>query len=386
MLPLYSGNNAPHSLPLEGHPGLWYDKFINNWEIDMGVWKLPADKNLSGKPPDDKKLSGKSRWIRTVTGGNNPRALGNKEELESYGLRIEHLVHNYSGLTNVFTTEGRFVTGLGRTHPIGNGFSWHPTLGTPYLPGSSIKGMVRAWGKHWVEEADIKNTLDRIFGGDKGSGSLVFLDAVPISPVFIEEDIMTPHYAPYYQGENEPPGDWYSPTPIPFMAMASNQSFLFAIMPRPNVGLEEDLLKAMGWLSEALEWLGAGAKTAVGYGRFIKRPEEAKLWENVVSRELDSEQRQRMEVERQAKLAQLSPIQREMEEDGFGSNVDQFMKAMGETWLKRMDDKSTTAADRLEIAANLVKWYQLYKSDQWKKPSPKNADKIKRIRVGLLGG
>ena len=29
------------------------------------------------------------------------------------------------------------------------------------------------------------------------------------------------------------------------------------------------------------------------------------LWENVVSRELDSEQRQRMEVERQAKLAQL---------------------------------------------------------------------------------
>ena len=47
-------------------------------------------------------------------------------------------------LFGVFTTDGRFVTGTGRSHSVENGFAWHPTLGTPYLSGSSVKGMIRA--------------------------------------------------------------------------------------------------------------------------------------------------------------------------------------------------------------------------------------------------
>ena len=35
------------------------------------------------------------------------------------------------------------VTGMGNPHPLESGFTWHPTLGMPYLPGSAV-GLVRA--------------------------------------------------------------------------------------------------------------------------------------------------------------------------------------------------------------------------------------------------
>jgi hypothetical protein len=93
---------------------------------------------------------------------------------------------------------------------------------------------------------------------------------LPVAPVVLEVDVMTPHYAPWYQ-DGAVPGDWHSPTPIPFLTVAPGQTFLFAVLPRNPASAEdrEHCKIAADLLGKALETLGAGAKTAAGYGQFI---------------------------------------------------------------------------------------------------------------------
>lgn len=88
-----------------------------------------------------------------------------------------------------------------------------------------------------------------------------------MKPVELDADVMTPHYAAW--DEQSPPGDWRSPTPIPFLVTGTGTKFLFGFAPRTGMMLERDESATVcSWLEGALEWGGAGAKTAVGYGRF----------------------------------------------------------------------------------------------------------------------
>ena len=104
---------------------------------------------------------------------------------------------------------------------------------------------------------------------------------------------MTPHFAGWT--EREPPGDWLSPTPIPFLTTAAGTPFLFGIVPIRAAG-NDDLKTASAWLRAALSWAGAGAKTAVGYGRFRHDDEETTRWKERVRVE---EQNRQDERERQ---------------------------------------------------------------------------------------
>ncbi|MEZ5479153.1 MAG: RAMP superfamily CRISPR-associated protein [Thiolinea sp.] len=85
----------------------------------------------------------------------------------------------------------------------------HPVWGVPYLPGSGLKGLVRAWVEAWAyNQADAaavsarKARLQRWFGSvskeaereaDAASGEVIFFDALPVQPVSLVTDIMTPH-------------------------------------------------------------------------------------------------------------------------------------------------------------------------------------------------
>ncbi len=258
----------------KGNAGLWYDKYCDEWpEIK---WSLKSYK------AGNKEFHPKQNWIDKVTG-----KVGNGDELTEACNRLRELA-KAQGAEDVrfFSTQWRFVTGLGREHPVENGFAWHHTLGVPYLPGSSVKGMVRAWAEQW-EDID-KTESNRIFGPEGAGkvGSVIFFDAIPTDPVRLEADIMTPHYAPYYS-DGEAPGDWHDPTPIPFLTVAAKQPFQFAIAPR-NSNNKDDAAQAREWLKEALGWIGAGAKTAVGYGRFkptgSSEPIETVTWKNAVMR------------------------------------------------------------------------------------------------------
>ncbi|MHB1492251.1 MAG: type III-B CRISPR module RAMP protein Cmr6 [Thermoplasmataceae archaeon] len=242
--------------------GLWYDKFFDLWDLSDNVPKIEKNKKLE--------------WINTVT----KDVVGDSELLKEYVERRKELIQLNIGKNIYFQTTSRFVSGIGRSHPIENGFTWHHTLGVPFLPGSSIKGMVRDWAKNWEKDLDNNSdTLKRIFGSVSSSievqeknriGSVIFMDAFPVKPVKLATDIMTPHYEPYYSSKkrNEnPPADYYDPQVIPFLTVDKGQEFLFTLILGKN-SKDDDIEIASKWLKNSIATIGAGAKTAVGYGRF----------------------------------------------------------------------------------------------------------------------
>ncbi len=293
ILPLYdSASSGPPKRGSGGHAGLWFDKFCDKWTIEGDSWSMSSDGRRNSKLD----------WIRTLTGGT----VGSNAQIEEAAHRTIRLVEGRGGKCMIHIAESRFVTGLGRSHPVENGFAWHPTLGTPYLPGSSVKGMARAWATQDGGPGSNPEPVNRLFGEPGRAGEVCFLDAIPTEPVQLEADVMTPHYAGWTR--EDPPGDWCSPTPIPFLVTAAHTSFLFSVMPRCATA-KADTETAMKWIREALEWAGAGAKTAVGYGRFA--PDSAKTDE--LKKLLAEADRQRKEHIRQAlEDEKLSPVEREI--------------------------------------------------------------------------
>ena len=261
--PLYeAAAQQPVSRGPDGHAGLWFDKFCNQWRVTGDSWTMASH---------DERSNPKFEWIRTVSDS----LVGTKDQIDERAFRLMQLVNRRGGRAAVFTTESRFVTGLGRSHPVGNGFAWHPTLGTPYLPGNSVKGLVRSWAEVDAEPRPDAEVWKRLLGKASKAGSLCFLEAVPIAPVRLEVDVMTPHYAGW--SECDPPGDWRCPIPIPFLTTAAETPFLFGTIPCRTVA-DDDLDTVSAWLRSALSWAGAGAKTAIGYGRFRHDEEKTRRW------------------------------------------------------------------------------------------------------------
>lgn len=196
-------------------------------------------------------------------------------------------------------TENRLVLGLGTASVYEVGMTLHHVYGIPYIPATAVKGITRSWkilsderfdehegiaisdkefcdvfgcpDKVIFEENGEKKTYNSHYETNKeqyeklsGSrkGQIVFFDAFPMNSPTIKEDIMNPHYAPYYT-DAASPGDYHKPTPIPFLTIERTR-FRFII-----AGNNKDLLsKTKRLLFEALTDHGIGAKTAVGYGYF----------------------------------------------------------------------------------------------------------------------
>ncbi len=150
----------------------------------------------------------------------------------------------------------------------------HPVYGFAYLPGSGLKGMARAYAET-VAQAPATE-VEVVFGNKPGepvkerqkAGAIVFHDAWPTAWPRLIVDIVNNHHAKYYQGEDSP-GDWDSPNPVYFLTLPTGTAFEFAVAKR-RYDVDNDLLKkAREWLDGALTHLGAGAKTAAGYGSFL---------------------------------------------------------------------------------------------------------------------
>ncbi|MCB1714441.1 MAG: type III-B CRISPR module RAMP protein Cmr6 [Candidatus Competibacteraceae bacterium] len=285
--PIYS---EAHEVQLgdHGNRGLWYTRFFDRYAAD---WTLDDD--------------AKRTWI-----SNNAKLVGLRQQLESHALRHFAVIKAAGGEARVFTTDWHFATGLGLPHPVENGLAWHPTLGVPYLAGSGVKGLLRAWIDSWDESPDAvrQQRLETWFGtgGDEGSaGRFVFFDALPIEPVQLAADVMTPHMGKWYeQGDAiseklEPelvPADWHDPVPVPFLVV-KQAKFLFGIAPRrPEFATDLPLVHEA--LESALSWLGAGAKTAAGYGRMLPDTSAQAALQELLNKQLVSTlpiERQRIE-------------------------------------------------------------------------------------------
>jgi CRISPR-associated protein Cmr6 len=203
--------------------------------------------------------------------------------LDAYRHRLSALVKAADAITFQAKTNWRFVTGVGRNTPFEVGFTFHRLYGFPIIPGSGLKGLARAWAYFRLKEEkpDSKPEEDpmfmSVFGrapkGDESDGSVggaVFFEAVPLDNPGLELDVMTPHFPDYYGDKKNrvPPADNQNPVPIPFLVVKGDVLFGFAVGWRgePN---PEAHTQAVEWLKAGLENLGAGAKTAAGYGYFV---------------------------------------------------------------------------------------------------------------------
>lgn len=287
-LPLYDKlkheDTTPRIMEDSAHTGLLFDKFCDHWSGPEKKWKPETpkkDKAVKQKFLDD--------IVNQLKNNDAPDKL-----LSQYHFRRDALLAALHGNSYPFKTTWRFISGLGMGHVLETGFVWHRTLGVPYLPGSSVKGLIRAWAdpkpdkdgnpcgygdpQAWDEK------YKRLFGDSKdmGAGCLIVFDAIPESKPNLEVDIMNPHYGDYYskkpikiksangkeQTIDTPPADYLSPNPIFFLTVASDVPFKFALAPRPGIGSSTDLTNGYNLLKEALDNIGIGAKTAVGYGYF----------------------------------------------------------------------------------------------------------------------
>ena len=266
--------------------------------------------------------------------------------------------HTAQACTDVLTLEATatapFTTGLGNEHPLENGFAFLNPYGLPYLPGSGIKGVLRQaarelasgqWGDTcgWTEElihqppwSDCRkidlSVLDALFGRETENGSsdhvrgaLSFWDALPQIPGdSLSVDIMTPHQSHYYQPQDlrdkkaylkssgsTSPHDSGAPTPISFLTLPPGTRFTFHV--RCDMAhldwLAPDLAHNQRWqtlltaaFEHAFEWLGFGAKTAVGYGAMqsqaqVERAREHARQQAEKARELEKAQAQKRQQE-----------------------------------------------------------------------------------------
>ncbi len=281
MIPMYSEikdlirNDYNH-----GNFGLWFYKFVE------------VDENNKFKVPQNAVDTYKTKY--SSLSNNIVNLLNKKHEYQeqfcsSFGKCFKVLVFEATAKTP-------FVTGIGETHPSEIGMTFDHNMGVPYIPSSSIKGVVRfAHTISLIDEAIEKNSvkndefddeedwtrIPKIFGkgGDDGNiGRVIFLDAYPVEIPKLKPDIMNPHYEPYYskKGENRNnqnnekpaiPADYHNPVPIKFLTVDKGAKFILRIMINKNfLDLEGVIRKA---IIKAFEQEGVGAKTSVGYGRFV---------------------------------------------------------------------------------------------------------------------
>jgi len=162
-------------------------------------------------------------------------------------------------------TRWRMVVGLGSGSVLETAMTMHPVYGFPYIPGSSLKGLTRAWAE--AESGVNKKLIDDIFGPaesqDASQGKVIFFDAMPKKLPELEIDIINPHYKDYYE-DKAPPANWLSPNPVYFLAIAPGAHFHFAVASKQK----ELADRAIAWLKAGLDKYGIGSKTLVGYGHF----------------------------------------------------------------------------------------------------------------------
>lgn len=333
-IPLYVHENIPSEPSSYSNFGLWYDKFGNQWTF---------------KNKDSAEFN-KVEWIRKAESFR----FEDREIIQEFVWRRIRMIQGLGGRFWVFETQTPLVVGLGRAHPVENGMTWDYISGLPYIPGSSVKGALKASNQQYFDEA--YSIIDQF----------TVLDAIPILPPALSGEVMTPHYGPYYQN-TETPGDWFDPNPLPFLTVRSGQRFLFSVIaPREfHAGLDE-------WMEKTLIWTGVGAKTAVAFGRFQRVKSEEQRLHDALDLLVQTERREKQ-------MQSLSPLEQELWTGGYYDNPDRFMQSMTQKWLEKMEDTDLPKSGRLLIAQKLKDWYLANKPQEWKKPNKKNQLKIARI-------
>lgn len=320
-------------------PGLRFGMFLPLWGVDSRTGEL-----LWTTHDFNYRVTGQQREERRFPDINKTAALRNALKLNKSDLAtMAALGQRQSALATPLAAQGQllalyaialapFTTGLGNEHPLENGFAFLNPYGLPYLAGSGVKGVLRQaareladhrWGDDQGWNVDAITALFGKAGADGDTdlqrGALMFWDVMPqIAGDALQVEVMTPHQSHYHQnGDN--PHESGQPTPINFLTVPPGSKFVFHVQcDVPFLKrLAPELVRDGQWqhmltalLTHAFQWLGFGAKTAVGYGAM--REDEAARKQR--AQQVEARRVEAAAQEREQRLAQMSPEQREAEE------------------------------------------------------------------------
>lgn len=234
-------------------------------------------------------------------------------------------------------SSGKLLIGTGSIHVLESTLTIHQIYGVPYIPASSIKGLVRNWvvqaffhgkdpfDKKFHEPLDEKQSIVKkimvdLFGDEEHRGKAQFYDVFPSTDYDITPDVLTVHYPKYYQGKSDATDDQ---TVLPFSGLqaieASHYDVRFTVRRYKKERMQssfssEELMKILKtWVAKMLLENGVGAKTSSGYGQFYKI-------EDITSeflRQYEKKQRKleelRKQEEEEKRLLAMPPHERLME-------------------------------------------------------------------------
>lgn len=153
---------------------------------------------------------------------------------------------------------------------VGENLEYFPELPlNGYIPGSSIRGLVRSWAR---QHPEIQERMQALLGyqdnhkNEIHSGKIEFLDAYPEKPTRLTLDIVNPQqeFQVYHQGQSKP---------LSFYTLGDGKkpiSVTVAIRGIPNRTTAAEVEEVWQWVEQALYFYGVGSRTASGYGCFQK--------------------------------------------------------------------------------------------------------------------
>lgn len=186
----------------------------------------------------------------------------------------------------------KILVGIGGANVLETNLTIHQIYGAPYIPASSMKGLVRHWAIQAFfngidptiencpllneQQLHIKEVFIALFGDQDQRGNAQFYDVFPTEKYMIVPDVVAIHFDNYYK-ENGEPSDEGNVLPFSNVQAIEADSFDIRLSVRKNLnGLKilfnsEELLEILKtWTRKMLLEHGIGAKTSNGYGQFFK--------------------------------------------------------------------------------------------------------------------
>ena len=144
----------------------------------------------------------------------------------------------------------------------------HQVYGVPYVPASSIKGVVRDWAEQ--QDDEIKSQVQRMFGyinqnSKDNPGAIArvqFLDAFPTEPC-LSLDIANPQWH-WPKKITDPQIITYKAEPHTLLSL--EKAKLIIGLKATSRGDRSDVEVVKEWVREALK-MGLGSRVSAGYGR-----------------------------------------------------------------------------------------------------------------------
>ncbi|MEA5537025.1 RAMP superfamily CRISPR-associated protein [Crocosphaera sp. XPORK-15E] len=144
-----------------------------------------------------------------------------------------------------------------------------------YIPGSSIRGLVRAWAKKYPE---IHQRMNELLGYQDDEkivpGKIEFLDAYPQEPTPLTLDIVNPQqdFQVLHKGQSKP---------LSFYTLGDGKqkiSVTIAIRGIVNKTTPTEVQEVWEWVEQSLCFYGVGSRTASGYGAIKSLSKPKLIW------------------------------------------------------------------------------------------------------------